>query len=354
MEISVEATLIVKPIRNTADYSPFGVQLDGRTIQGDFYRYGFQNQEKDDEIKGAGNSVNYTYRMHDPRVGRFFVVDPMSGDFPHNSTYAFCENSTIAYIELEGLEKYYAGNGAFIGQVGTDNSIRIIRQEDLAEGTKFVKWAIHQIKIAGPYVEQCTKAAKHNSTWIGTNLHNSLDDKSLAEAIIKGVSSSVFRNLIYNKPKEARVGTNGDPEGTYTRTDGSINIHENSIDSQILGLTWELTNNENVDRLNQHRSNLSLNKEQWIKGICLIEAEAAFNQMIVATDLGIQNVYLNQYGDDFNKVRSGIMQKQQLLQKISDDNYLTGEIMKNGSLITVQDEYGGQYDEAKEAQEANR
>jgi hypothetical protein len=28
------------------------------------YRYGFQNQEKDDEVKGAGNSVNYKYRMH--------------------------------------------------------------------------------------------------------------------------------------------------------------------------------------------------------------------------------------------------------------------------------------------------
>jgi hypothetical protein len=40
------------------------------------YRYSFQNQEKDDEIKGSGNSINYSYRMHDPRVGRFFAVDP--------------------------------------------------------------------------------------------------------------------------------------------------------------------------------------------------------------------------------------------------------------------------------------
>jgi hypothetical protein len=40
----------------------------------DDYRYGFQGQEKDDEIKGGkGNSLNYTFRMHDPRVGRFFA-----------------------------------------------------------------------------------------------------------------------------------------------------------------------------------------------------------------------------------------------------------------------------------------
>ena len=38
--------------QNTSDYSPFGVSLDGRTVEGDFYRFGFQDQEEDDEIKG--------------------------------------------------------------------------------------------------------------------------------------------------------------------------------------------------------------------------------------------------------------------------------------------------------------
>ena len=92
------------PIRNIADYSPFGVQLDGRTIQGDFYRYGYQNQEKDDEVKGAGNSVNYTFRMHDPRVGRFFAVDPLFKKFPILTPYSFSGNEVIGAIELEGLE----------------------------------------------------------------------------------------------------------------------------------------------------------------------------------------------------------------------------------------------------------
>ena len=32
-------------IRTCSDYSPFGVELDGRTVSGG-YRYGFQNQEK--------------------------------------------------------------------------------------------------------------------------------------------------------------------------------------------------------------------------------------------------------------------------------------------------------------------
>jgi hypothetical protein len=44
-------------ILSTADYSQFGVQLDGRTESGESYRYGFQGEEKDDELKGDGNSV---------------------------------------------------------------------------------------------------------------------------------------------------------------------------------------------------------------------------------------------------------------------------------------------------------
>lgn len=69
------------------------------------YRYGFQGQEKDDEIKGEGNSLNYTFRMHDPRVGRFLSLDPFIKQFPHNSPYAFSENRVIDMIELEGGEK---------------------------------------------------------------------------------------------------------------------------------------------------------------------------------------------------------------------------------------------------------
>jgi RHS repeat-associated protein len=68
------------------------------------YRYGFQGQEKDNEIKGEGNSLNYTFRMHDPRVGRFFALDPMQISYPWNSPYAFSENRVIDGVELEGKE----------------------------------------------------------------------------------------------------------------------------------------------------------------------------------------------------------------------------------------------------------
>jgi RHS repeat-associated protein len=68
------------------------------------YRYGFQGQEMDNEVKGEGNSLNFKYRMHDPRVGRFFARDPLDWKYPWNSPYAFSENKVTQFIELEGLE----------------------------------------------------------------------------------------------------------------------------------------------------------------------------------------------------------------------------------------------------------
>ena len=86
------------------DYYPFGMLVPQRNYSSPEYRYGFQGQEKDDEIKGNGNSINYKFRMHDPRVGRFFSVDPLARDYPWNSSYAFSENRVIDGVELEGLE----------------------------------------------------------------------------------------------------------------------------------------------------------------------------------------------------------------------------------------------------------
>jgi len=82
------------------------------------YRFGFQGQEQDNEIKGEGNSINFRYRVNDPRLGRFFSIDPLAADYPWNSPYAFSENRLVDKIELEGLETADAGKKKLSGGVG--------------------------------------------------------------------------------------------------------------------------------------------------------------------------------------------------------------------------------------------
>ncbi len=92
-------------LQNISDYSPFGAPLDGRTMQSDFYRRGFNGMEKDDEVKGYGNSYDYGFRNYDPRVGRFLSIDPLTKSFPWNSPFCFAENDVIRSVDLDGLEK---------------------------------------------------------------------------------------------------------------------------------------------------------------------------------------------------------------------------------------------------------
>ena len=74
------------------------------------YRFGFNGKENDNEVKGSGNQQDYGLRIYDPRLGRFLSVDPLSEEYPWNSTYAFAENDVIRAIDIEGAEKYIKTN----------------------------------------------------------------------------------------------------------------------------------------------------------------------------------------------------------------------------------------------------
>lgn len=89
-------------LQNSYDYSPFGVSLDGRTVEGDFYRRGFNGLEKDVEVKGAGNSYDFGARMYDPRVGRWLTIDPECKIYPSRSSYTFVLNNPIVFIDPDG------------------------------------------------------------------------------------------------------------------------------------------------------------------------------------------------------------------------------------------------------------
>jgi RHS repeat-associated protein len=125
-------------VTSTTEYYPYGMTLRSESDGGN-YRYGFQGQEMDDEVKGEGNSVNYKYRMHDPRIGRFFAVDPLAPKYPHYTPYSFSGNEVISAVELEGLEP----NNVINSETGVSTPDPIIRVDhnsdavrELAEGDR--------------------------------------------------------------------------------------------------------------------------------------------------------------------------------------------------------------------------
>jgi len=86
------------------DYSPFGVILEERNFNSSGAINGFNGARKDDDVKGEGNSYDFSFRVYDSRLGRFYSVDPFASNYSYNSTYAFAENRVIEGLDQEGLE----------------------------------------------------------------------------------------------------------------------------------------------------------------------------------------------------------------------------------------------------------
>ena len=112
--------------------------MPGRTYSAGAYRYGFQGQEKDDEIKGEGNSVNYKYRMHDPRIGRFLTLDPAKTKYPAISPYTAFVNNPNLFNDVNGdtvkiVTVYLDKNGKAIKK---DTKIQIVDENKLGIHTK--------------------------------------------------------------------------------------------------------------------------------------------------------------------------------------------------------------------------
>ena len=134
-----------------SDYYPFGMIVPSRHGSAESYRYGFQGQEMDNEIKGEGNSLNYTFRMHDPRVGRFFAVDPLIKEYPHYTPYSFSGNKVIAFAEFEGLEDVWVADGSKIVKkvgpyVGAYTSYE-------AANNRYLEFTARKPKMARPLAE---------------------------------------------------------------------------------------------------------------------------------------------------------------------------------------------------------
>jgi RHS repeat-associated protein len=124
-----------------SDYYPFGMLMPGRHGADGDYRYSFQGQESDPEIKGEGNSVNFSFRMHDPRIGRFFAIDPLEQKYPWFTPYQFSGNRVIDTYELEGAEPVKDAEGK------VNKGFTATSQINLANGSSILLWS-HENSLA--------------------------------------------------------------------------------------------------------------------------------------------------------------------------------------------------------------
>jgi len=91
---------------------PFGAPMPGRGYQASEYKFGFNGQEKDDEVYGAGNLIDYGARVRDPRLGPWLGIDPLAAKYPSWSPYVYAMNTPISAYDPDGKRVYFvAGAG---------------------------------------------------------------------------------------------------------------------------------------------------------------------------------------------------------------------------------------------------
>ena len=66
------------------------------------YRYSFNGMEKDDEVKGNGNHLDFGARCFDSRLGRFLSIDAHAKNYPAISPYVFVGNGPLNAIDPDG------------------------------------------------------------------------------------------------------------------------------------------------------------------------------------------------------------------------------------------------------------
>src|SRR5690606_2346828 len=89
------------------------------------HRYGYNGHEKDDEIAGEGNHLDFGGFGYDPRTGMRRNREPLAEKYPHLSGYAGFMNNPIYYNDPTGYEgdtplepAPQASGGSFWGGVG--------------------------------------------------------------------------------------------------------------------------------------------------------------------------------------------------------------------------------------------
>jgi hypothetical protein len=107
---------------------------------GDRYRFGFNGQEKTDEVYGKGNLNTALFWEYDTRIARRWNVDPKSS--PTSSSYStFSGNPNLFTDRLGDTTKIYGKNAALIGTINDrlPNEIHFMNYDGDADKVPWVK-----------------------------------------------------------------------------------------------------------------------------------------------------------------------------------------------------------------------
>ena len=173
---------------SATDYYPFGFEMPGRKYNSDKSVYGFNGKRKDNDIYGEGNAYDFSSRMYNSRLGKWFSVDAVQKKYPAWSPYNYAMNSPLKLKDDDGEDVivtisgnsitfsstiYVTGPGATDVAKNANTSFDNFSKSALQNRTyKDAEGKIYNVQIKMNYVavnpddpkEDPAKVAAYNST----------------------------------------------------------------------------------------------------------------------------------------------------------------------------------------------
>jgi len=203
-----------------SDYCAFGMAMPGRSYQStsSSYRYGFNGMEKDDEIKGEGNSYTTEFRQLDVRLGKWLSVDPLASQFPWQSPYTSMDNNPISLVDPKGLssESTHTDSEGNVIAVYNDGDNGIYKHDNLDDwdgnsllskddaikmGESLSLYSFTDFSDFTSYKLPHSGKIDYSSDWAGVNVK-----KAFEQANLYGIGhymKNAGTNGVYNIKKEA-------------------------------------------------------------------------------------------------------------------------------------------------------
>ena len=255
-----------------SDYSPFGVQLSGRTFTASGvtkkYRRGYQGSEMDNEVKsGEGNSYTTEFRQLDPRLGRWLSIDPKVSSMPWQSPYCSMDNNPVLLNDPLGDWTEKTANRKAERAKKHGYKTKVMENPD-KEGDYGVRF---RAKNNGVYYEKTQYEGKFRGIGRKGIVKNGFKEANLIDMgeLTSGgnVSDEEMKTL---EPLDGSFGLTGQTSGWYTptsNTNGGIGVISSGIEA-VPG-TYRLSTTTrgfspkyygNAWRGNQYTSTLSVTK----------------------------------------------------------------------------------------------
>ena len=306
-------------IRNISDYSPFGVLLKERTVESDEFRRGYQGSEKDDEVKGNGNNYTTLFRQLDPRIGRWWSIDPKVLEY--ESPYVSMGDNPILFNDVLGDKFILEGSVLFKVRIRTKLIVlRVFADKEIRQKVNyFMGSKVNNIKILdnAAEIEDCGPACQRNQ-----RIFLSKSGKEYSKAVMvasdgsftQSNEKSVLVNELYHGYVEA---TNTAPYGDQTDAISGEPISNEEIESNKL---------ENLvlkkDRMVNTHIGVILTSTKYAKQIVkyseeiskLLEKEEKVNEKINELKVGLEGSLSKKAEGKLNKL---VLEKDSINKEIN-------------------------------------